>query len=50
MYDHDSHDEDDLAAKLLRVKPVEEPYDYSQNLREFGENFLKVIRYVAKNE
>lgn len=46
----DPHDEDDLAAKLLRVKPVEEPYDYSQNLREFGENFLKVIRYVAKNE
>lgn len=42
----DPHNEHDLCEKLMRVKPIEETFDYSYNLREFGENFLKVIRYV----
>lgn len=41
------HDEEELAQKLLTVKPTSEPYDYSRNLREFGENFLEVIKYVV---
>lgn len=35
--------EDDLATKLIMVKPEVVPYDYSNNLREFGECFLELI-------
>lgn len=37
------HDEDDLCNKLLIVKPTEEPRDYSQNVKNFGLNFLNII-------
>ena len=40
--------EDDLAQKLLTVVPQVEPYDYSCNLRKFGEDFLNVIVYVIR--
>ena len=38
--------EDDLVQKLLTVVPRVEPYDYSFNLRKFGQDFLNVIQYV----
>lgn len=40
--------EDDLAQKLLTVVPQVEPYDYSCNLRKFGEDFLNVIVNVIR--
>ena len=46
----DPHDENDLVEKLLTVKPTKDPFDYSNNLREFGMNFLQVINYMkSKN-
>jgi glycosyltransferase involved in cell wall biosynthesis len=44
------YDEEDLAKKLLTVKPIEEYFDYTQNLREFGNKFLEVIKYVAERQ
>lgn len=43
----DPHDEEALTHKFLTVRPIEEPFDYSHSLREFGEGFLEVIKYVA---
>lgn len=37
------YDEDDLAGKLLSVKPYEEPYDYSKCIKEFGEGFYNIM-------
>lgn len=37
-------DIDDLAEKLLSVTPVEQPVDYSQNIRDFALNFYSVIK------
>ncbi len=44
------HDEEELIDKLLNVKPTETPYDYSCSLREFGENFLEVIKYMVNRK
>ena len=44
----DPHNEDDLTDKLLHVKPVEEPFDYSNNLKNFGRSFLEVINYMKE--
>lgn len=46
----DPYREDDLVEKLLTVKPVVEPYDYTNNLLKFGEDFYNVIRYVSKRK
>lgn len=44
------HDEEDLCQKLLNVEPIEEYYDYSCDLREFGDNFLDIIEYKNKSD
>lgn len=46
----DPHNEEDLAEKLLTVTPTENPVDYSNNLREFGESFLEVINYAKQSK
>jgi glycosyltransferase involved in cell wall biosynthesis len=46
----DPYDENDLVNKLLTVKPSVDLYDYKSKLREFGEDFLKVIQYMSKKE
>lgn len=38
------YDEEDLAKKLCTVKPKEEYYDYSDNIRQFGMDFYSVIQ------
>ena len=43
----DPHDENKLMEKLLKVVPTHTPFDYSNNLLEFGENFLKVIKDIT---
>lgn len=45
----DPHDENDLANKLLTVKPEEVYYDYSNNVKKFGEEFLHVMEKYWKN-
>ena len=40
--------EEDLVQKLLTVNPTEDYFDYSNNVRQFGENFLKVIESCIK--
>lgn len=42
----DPHLESDLADKLLSIKPIVEPYNYSYNLSRFGRDFLEVINYM----
>ena len=37
------HDEDDMVQKLLTVTPTEECFDYSNCVRQFGEDFYHVI-------
>lgn len=44
----DPRDEYDLCQKLLTVKPTEDFYDYNKDIRDFGEDFLKVINYVVR--
>jgi glycosyltransferase involved in cell wall biosynthesis len=38
------HDEEDLCNKLLTVKPTHELRDYKKNIKEFGLNFLDIIK------
>lgn len=38
------NDENDLVNKLLSVTPVEEYYDYSKNIKQFGEDFYQIIK------
>jgi glycosyltransferase involved in cell wall biosynthesis len=40
--------EDDLVQKLLTVNPTEDYFDYSNCVRQFGEDFLKVIESRMK--
>jgi len=40
----------DLANKLLTVEPLTEVLDYSNNLKEFGRDFLRVINYVKEHQ
>ena len=42
-------DPHDLAHKLVTVKPQTEYVDYSENMRNFGMDFLRVIDYVTSN-
>lgn len=44
----DPYDEEDLLNKLLTVLPTETPYDYSNNLYDFGRSFMEVVKYVSK--
>jgi len=37
------YDESDLVNKLLNIKPTEDKYDYSKSIKQFGEDFYKVI-------
>lgn len=46
----DPYNEDDLVEKLLTVNPTEYPIDYSKNIREFADNFLKVIDFVKSGD
>lgn len=36
--------EDELVEKLMNVKPTAEPYDYSENRKQFAIDFLEIIR------
>ena len=43
----DPYDEIDLLNKLNTVKQSRIYHDYSQNIRDFGENFLDIINYIS---
>lgn len=40
----DATNEDDLVEKLTNVKPTAEPYDYSENRKQFAKDFLEIIK------
>ena len=40
----DATNEDDLVEKLTNVKPTTEPYDYSENRKQFAKDFLEIIK------
>ena len=40
--------EEDLAEKLLTIKPVVKTCNYSDNVEEFGENFYMIIESIIK--
>ena len=42
------HDEDDLVQKLLKVEPAIEVDDYTENVKKFGRDFLKIIKDFEK--
>jgi len=44
------HDEDDLAGKLLTVTPTEKYFNYDNCVRQFGEDFMKVINFCVKKD
>lgn len=44
------HDCRDLSNKLLEVQPLTVTLDYSNNLKEFGQDFLRVINYVTERQ
>ena len=46
----DPHDENDLVQKLLTVSPTEEFFDYSNCVRQFGEDFYRVIETTTSRE
>lgn len=43
----DPYDENDLANKLLTVRPIEEFYDYSKNVENFGMDFYNVLNVIG---
>lgn len=44
----DPCDKDDLVHKLLTVSPKEEIFDYSNCIRQFGDNFYNVLESVKR--
>lgn len=44
----DATNEDDLVDKLMNVKPTAEPYDYSENRKQFAKDFLEIIKKYPK--
>ncbi len=46
----DPRNEDELAEKLLTVKPQTNFYDYSKNIENFGKSFYKIIEYMKNNQ
>jgi len=45
----DPYSETDLVDKLLHVSPVIKPYDYSTSIKEFGESFMAIIKYMKQD-
>lgn len=45
----DPHNEDSLVEKLLSVHPLTASSDYSQNVRQFGLDFIEAITGVTNN-
>ena len=45
----DPYNEEELTHKLLNVTPTSIPYDYSQDVRKFGESLISVINKL-KND
>ena len=39
----DATNEEDLVEKLMNVKPTYEPYDYTENRKQFAKDFLEII-------
>jgi len=42
----DPHNIEDLADKLLHVKPTDRPFDYDVCVRQMGENFLQIVEQL----